>query len=119
MPARDNDRHLFEWAELELIYGRGEFANLIERAHAQLRADLVEFDRMLDACEYPRAAQRLHRMKGTASFFACDESTLAVLHAAEKALALLEPALIDLTLTRARNAIEALVRAFETRLAQD
>lgn len=121
MPARRNDpdtRHAFDWSELEAAYGGEALTKLIERAHEQLLADLVEFDRMLDARLYANASQRLHRMKGTASFFTCDEDALAALHAAEKALALAEPELIGATLPRARRAIETLARAFEVRLAQ-
>ena len=118
MKAHINDSSHFDWAELEAVYGEVLFSNLVERALAQLCADLSEFDCMLDAHAYRRASQRLHRMKGTASFFTCDETVLAALHAAEKALALEEPELIELTVPHARRAMEALVQAFEARLVK-
>jgi hypothetical protein len=118
MVARAHDPSAFEWAELEALYGEAPFLNLIERALAQLRADLAEFDCMLGARAYASASQRLHRMKGTASFFSCGEKTLAALHCAEKALSLADPEFIELTLPLARRAIEALVQAFEAQLLQ-
>jgi len=118
MGARAHDSSAFDWAELEAVYSEVQFSNLVERAVVQLRTDLSGFDRMLDARAYSSASQRLHRMKGTASFFTCDAKALAALHAAEKALALGEPEFIDLTLPHARHAIEALIQAFEARLVR-
>ena len=118
MRACTRDSNAFDWGELEAIYGRAPFAELVDRALAQMRADLTEFDRMLDAQAYSRAAQRLHRMKGTAAFFTCDEEALAALHTAERALALAEPRLVKRTLPAARRAIETLMQAFAARLTQ-
>jgi len=95
MRACEGDSDTLEWTQLEALYGNAEFASLIERARALLRTDMSEFERMLDERAYPSASQRLHRIKGTASFFSCDEEALAALHAAEKALALADPKFIE------------------------
>lgn len=115
MRACEGDSDTLGWTQLEALYGNAEFASLIERARALLRTDMSEFERMLEERAYSSASQRLHRIKGTASFFTCDEEALAALHAAEKALALADPKFIDLTLPRARRAMEALAGAFEAR----
>jgi hypothetical protein len=115
MRACGTDSDAFEWTQLEALYGNAEFTSLMERARALLRTDMSEFERMLDARAYWSASQRLHRIKGTASFFSCDEEALAALHAAEKALALADPKFIDLTLPRALRAMQALAAAFEAR----
>jgi hypothetical protein len=120
-PTRDDrathDPEGPDLSELRTLYGADEFRTLISRALAQLECLQHEFDGHLAVGANVKAAQALHRMAGTASFFCGDECALAALHHAQSALNSTDPTFIPATLPQARRVIAALARSLAAELA--
>lgn len=119
-PNRDErDRACgFSLAELEALYDAGALGALIARALDHLRTDGTALDAHLAACAFVEAAQVLHKMKGTVSFFAQDEYPLAALHRAEAALRLGDRARLAIAMPEARRVFAALEQALAAHLAR-
>ncbi len=108
----------FDLSELRSLYGPADLHTLIVRALAELDDLRHAFDEHLAAQAYGHAAQALHRMKGTASFFRGAQGAIAALDDAERALKLSDAALLQSVLPRAQSILAALSEAMAAALVE-
>lgn len=107
MPTRASSSHvngdLLDLTELRLAYNPEDLRSLLGRALAQFDQQQASLDADIDRGAYGAAAEVLHQLKGTVSFFGIAADALNVLHQAEQALRLGEPALAGMAWPGARR----------------
>lgn len=116
IPDEHETRFPLDLSELEAIYGAPALDDLVLRAVRHLVAEMSTLDRLVAAGAFARAAEPLHRARGTASLFSSDDAALACLLRAEQALRLADPPLLAQTLPLARSLLDALAQALQARL---
>lgn len=116
--ARDADAgYSLDLSDLQALYSAQSLRMLISRALEHLDKQQSALDIHIAAGEYAKAAEVLHQMKGTASFFAGDAQALDALHAAEDALRASDPELAPATLPGARRVLAAFRHALAAQFA--
>ncbi|PMS20446.1 hypothetical protein C0Z18_10935 [Trinickia dabaoshanensis] len=108
----------FDLSELSMLYGAAGLRTLLAVALDEFDCQHLAMDGALGSARWPRAAQALHRLTGTAAFFVSDERMLDPLSHAERALRLGDASLIDLTIPAARAALAAIRLALTGELSK-
>lgn len=105
-------------SELRELYGEDGLQTLLAVALDELDCQRALFDTAFQQGQLLHAAEALHRLTGTAAFFARDERSLDPLYRAERALRLSDVGLAKRTLASARAALAALSATFLDELAR-
>ncbi len=95
MPTRASSpgvkSELLDLAELRAAYSPESLRSLLARALDQFDQQQLLLDADIGRGVYGPAAEVLHQLKGTVSFFGIDADALSMLHQAEQALRMEEP----------------------------
>ena len=108
----------FDLSELLALYGESDLRTLLAVALAEFDCQRLVFDVALERRQWANAAEAMHRLTGTAAFFASDERPLEALATVECALRLANVALAERVVPQARATLATLRAAFVDELAK-
>ncbi|RKP52187.1 hypothetical protein D7S89_01180 [Trinickia fusca] len=106
-----------ELSELTALYGAADLHGLIVRALEQLAQERAALDAHVASQAFVKAADALHRLKGTVAFFGGQACDLDTLHRAERALRAEDITLIAQTLPAACRLLGAFAHALDDHCA--
>lgn len=106
-----------ELGELRALYEAADLHGLIVRALEQLAQERAALDAHVASQAFAKAADALHRLKGTVAFFGGQACGLDTLHRAERALRAEDSNLIATTLPAACRLLAAFAHALDDHCA--